>query len=135
MPESSFFCLFFSLLFFSFLLEPHPWHMDVPMLEVKSELQLRPMPKPQQCRIRATSATLHHSSWQRWILNLLSKARVWTHILIDPSWFVNHWATKGTPRIKFKCYICFRLFIIFVILGNGFFFFTCFLAGYYLIRK
>ena len=28
---------------------------------------------------------LHHSSWQRWILNSLSKARNQTHILMDPS--------------------------------------------------
>lgn len=28
---------------------------------------------------------LHHSSWQRWILKPLSKARDRTHILMDPN--------------------------------------------------
>ena len=41
---------------------------------------------------------LHYSSWQQWILNLLSEAR------IEPatSWFLvrfgNHWAMMGTPQ-------------------------------------
>ena len=34
---SYFFCFFF---FFSCFLGPHPWHMEVPGLGVKSELQL-----------------------------------------------------------------------------------------------
>ena len=44
---------------------------------------------------------LHHSSWQRWILNPLSKARDWTHVLMDTSWIHYHWTTMGTPNRKF----------------------------------
>ena len=36
--------------------------------------------------IGAVAASLHHSSQQRWILNLLSKARDQTCNLIVPSW-------------------------------------------------
>ena len=42
-------------------------HMEVPGLRVELELQLRPVPQPQQC----------------WIPNPLSKARDGTHILTE----------------------------------------------------
>ena len=51
---------------------------------------------PQQCGIQALW-DLHHSSWQCWILNSLSEARDWTHVLMDTSWVHYHWATVGTP--------------------------------------
>ena len=66
--------------FFCFLfcfLGPHPWHMEVPRLRAAScKLQL-------PAYTTAATATpnlshhchLHHSSWQRWILNSPSKAR------------------------------------------------------------
>ena len=41
---------------------------------------------------------LHHNSWQCQILNPLSKARVWTRILMDGSWVHYHWATRGNPH-------------------------------------
>ena len=44
--------------------------------------QSRPMPQPQQYRIRATSQPTS-SSWQHWILNPLSRARDPTHVLMD----------------------------------------------------
>ena len=59
----------FLCLCFCFFLGPHPWRLEVPRLGVKSELQLRPTPQPQQ----------------RQILNPLSKARDSTHILMDTS--------------------------------------------------
>ena len=41
---------------------------------------------------------LHHSSWQRWILNPLSEARDWTHSLMDTSW--THFpCTTGIPTM------------------------------------
>ena len=40
---------------------------------------------------------LHHSSWQWWILNPLSKARDRIHIHVDTSLIHFHWATMGTP--------------------------------------
>ena len=65
-------------------------------------------------RIRATTASLQHSHrnvgfkphlWptpqlkQCWILNPLSKARDWTHILMDTIHEVRYcWATMGTPE-------------------------------------
>ena len=50
-------------------------------------------PKPQQQQIRAASVTYTTGH----ILNPLSGARDWTHILMDTSWVHYHWATKGTP--------------------------------------
>ena len=47
--------------------------------------------------IRATAADLHLSTQQRWILNLLSKARDQTRNLIVPSQIRFHCATTGTP--------------------------------------
>ena len=40
----------------------------------------------------------HHSSQQRWILNPLSEARDWTHILMDTNRVHFHWTTMGTPK-------------------------------------
>ena len=62
--------------FFFFFLGLKPWHMEVPSLEVKSELQL-PIPQP----------------WQHQILNPLSKARDRTCILMDTNgacWPLSH---------------------------------------------
>jgi len=42
---------------------------------------------------------LHHSSWQCWILNPLSKVKNYTRILIDISWVHYRWATMGTPIV------------------------------------
>ena len=39
----------------------------------------------------------HHSSQQCQILNPLSKARDWTHVLMAISWVHYHWAMEGTP--------------------------------------
>ena len=47
-------CQFIHLFFF---LWPHLHHMKVPGPRVKSELQLRPMSHPQQCRIQAIAVT------------------------------------------------------------------------------
>ena len=40
---------------------------------------------------------LHHSLWQCWIPESLSKARDWTHILMDTSQICFHCATMETP--------------------------------------
>ena len=85
---------FFNSFFLFFFLEPHPRHMDVPRLGVKSELQLpaytiaTAMPNP------SCVYDLHHSSQQQWILTQ-SKARDWTCILTDTGWVRYHWATMG----------------------------------------
>ena len=65
-----FFCLF--LFLFSVFLEPYPWHMEVPRLGVKSELQL----SAYTTSMRDPSHICHlHSSRQCRILNPLSEAR------------------------------------------------------------
>ena len=76
---------FYFILFYCLFLGLHLQHMDVPRLGVESELQ----------RLAYTTATatqnpshicdLHHSSWQRWILNPPSKAKDQTHNLMVPS--------------------------------------------------
>ena len=63
----------------------HPQHMQVPRLGVELELSL-----PAYARATATLDpslfyNLHHSSWQRRILNPLSKVRDRTCNLIVPS--------------------------------------------------
>ena len=79
----------------NFFLGPHPWHMKVPRLRVKSELQL-----PAIVTVTwdpSCVCNLHHSSQQCWILNPLSKARNRSHILMDTSRIHFCWATSGTP--------------------------------------
>ena len=80
--------IYLSIYLFCFL-GPHPQHMEVPKLGVRSELQLlayaTATPEPSQV------CNLHHSSWQRWIPDPLSKARDQTHILMD------------TSQIGFRC--------------------------------
>ena len=78
--------LFFLFVFWFFIfLGPHLQHMEVPRLGVKSELQLlacataTAMPDP------TCVWDLHHSSWQRWILNPPNEARDETCVLMDTS--------------------------------------------------
>ena len=75
-------CLFFFLLF-----RAHLWHMQVPRLKVESESELQ---LPAYITATATPdpsgvCDLHHSSWQHWILNPLSKTRDRTQNLMVPS--------------------------------------------------
>ena len=44
---------------------------------------------------------LYHSSRQHQILDPRSEARDQTYILMDTSWVCYHWATTGTPAVKF----------------------------------
>ena len=76
--------------------------MEVPRLGVKSELQL-----PAYITATATwdpslVCDLHHSSRQHQILNLLSKARDRTCILLDTSQIPFRWATMGAPSFFFN---------------------------------
>ena len=59
----------------------HLRHMEVPRLRVESELQLLATAMQDLSHI----CDLHHSSWQRQILNPLSKARDRIPILMDTS--------------------------------------------------
>ena len=76
-------------------------YVEVPRLGVELKLQL----------LTYTTATwdpshvcdLHHSSWQR--LNLVSKARDQTCILMVTSWICFHCTTFGTPAIILDGYV------------------------------
>ena len=65
---------FFFHFIFVFLSWLHLWHMEVPGLEVKSGLQLRPTPQPWQPDL-SHIYDLCHRLWQCQILSLMSKAR------------------------------------------------------------
>ena len=74
----------FFFFFFCFL-GPHLWHMEVPRLGFKSEWQLLACATATATQDLSCTCNLHHSSWQRQILNSLSEARDQTHILVDTS--------------------------------------------------
>jgi len=88
-------CFYFN--FFFFLPLRHLWHMEVPRLGVHSELQLPAYAIATVTPDPSCFCDPHHSSPQRWILNLLSEARDRTCSLIVPSWIRFHYATMGTP--------------------------------------
>ena len=73
------------LLFVFFFLGPHPRHMEVPKLVVRSGLQLLANATAPATLDPSCVCNLHHSSQQRQTLNPLSKARDQTHVLMDPS--------------------------------------------------
>ena len=60
-------------------------HMEVPRLQVTLELQLLAYATTTAMGDLSCICDLHHSSWQRWILNPLSEARDQTCILTDTS--------------------------------------------------
>jgi len=59
--------------------------MEVSRQGVESELQLPAYATATAMQYLRRICNLHHSSWQRWILDPLSKAKDQTHILMDPS--------------------------------------------------
>ena len=69
----------FDFFFFLFVFLPFlgllPQHMEVPRLGVFSELQPPAFARAAVTRDPSHVCDLHHSSWQRQILNPLSKAR------------------------------------------------------------
>ena len=77
--------IFYYLLIFFCLSGLHPRHMEVPRLEVESELQLPFYTTAMATRDPSRVCNLYHGSWQCWILNPLSKTRDQTCILMDPS--------------------------------------------------
>ena len=79
-PENSQACF---VLFFVFCLGLCPQHMEVLGLVVKSKLQLPAYTTATAMPDLSHIYNLRHSSWQCWILNPLSEARDWTHILLD----------------------------------------------------
>ena len=90
---------FFSFFFFVFL-GPHLQHIEVPSLGAESELQ--PLAYTTATAVPDPShvCDLHHTSWQRWILNPLNEARNRTCVLMDTSQIHFHWGMTGTPQLK-----------------------------------
>ena len=80
LKSSSVFCLFV----FVFLV-PHLWHVDVPSLGVKLELQLSVYTTATAMWDLSCFYDLHNNSQQQWILNPLSGARDQTRVLMDIS--------------------------------------------------
>ena len=76
------FCLNF-IFFFLIFLGPHPQHMEVPRLGVKLELQTQAYTTTTATLGLSHICDLHHSSRQRWILNLLKEARDRICVLMD----------------------------------------------------
>ena len=80
--SSSFFFFFVFFLLFLGLLPPH---MEVPRLGAESELQPPAYARATATRVPSRICNLHHSSWQRRIVNPLSKGRDRTRNLMVPS--------------------------------------------------
>ena len=72
--------------------------MELPRLGVELEPQLPAYVTATATQDPSWVYNLHHSSRQRWILNLLSEARDRTLILMDTGWICYYWATMGTLR-------------------------------------
>ena len=70
--------------------------MEVLWVGVKSELKLPAYTTATATQDPSHVCNVHHSSWKCQILNPMSKAREWTHILWDTSQVHYHWATMGT---------------------------------------
>ena len=82
-------------------LGPNLWHMEVPRLGVKSELQLLAYTTAITTWDPTCVCNPHYSSQQCWILNPLNEARDWTPILRILAGFITLWGTTGTPKVKF----------------------------------
>ena len=74
--------------------------MEVPRLGVESELQLLFYNTATATSDPSCIYGLHHSSWQRQILNPRSKSRDWTCILIHISWVHNLLSHNGNSRMN-----------------------------------
>ena len=99
--DSSFvFCFVFVFVFvfvFFCFLWLHLWHTEVPRLGVESELQLPAYTTATATQELSCICDLQHRSQQCWIADPLSKAKDWTSVLMDTTWFCSCCATTGTP--------------------------------------
>ena len=99
--------LSFSFFFFFFdFLGPRPQHLEVPRLGGKLELQLLAYATATATPDLSHVCDLHHSSWQRWILNVLSKAR-------DQTWnlcFLVGFILPHHDRNSIYNFFCMKLF-------------------------
>ena len=88
--------------FFFCLLGLHLWHMEVPRPGVQLELQLTAYTTATATSDLSGICNLHHSSHQCQILNLLSKARNWTHSLMVPCQIHFCCTVTGTPEVSLR---------------------------------
>ena len=79
-------------------LGPHPLHMEVSRLEVKSELKLLAYATATAAPDPSHICHLHHSLQQGGILNPVGQARDPTYILVDTGWVYNPLSHTGTPQ-------------------------------------
>ena len=86
---------------FFFFLRWHLWHMEVPRLGVKSELQLPAYTTATATRDLSHISNLCCSLWQCQIFNPLSEARDRTHILMDTMCVLNLLSHKKTSILIF----------------------------------
>ena len=86
--------------FFALFLKPLLRHVEVPRLGVQSELQPPAYARATATRDPSCICDLHHSSPQRRIPNLLSKARDRTHSLMVPTGFANLTVIFLTTKVK-----------------------------------
>ena len=93
---------FLSFFFLVVFLGPHLWHMEVPRLGVELELLLLAYATATAMQDSSHICDLHHSSWQCWIPNPLSRARNQTCVLMDASWIRYCRAMMGTPTSHFQ---------------------------------
>ena len=87
-------CVYF---FFFASFRKHPWHIEVPRLGGKSELQLPNYTRAIAAWDLSRIFNLHHSSGQFQIPNPLREDKDGTHILMDTSQIRFHWTTAGIP--------------------------------------
>ena len=73
--------------------------MEVPGLEIKSELQLPAYTTATAKRGLSRMCDLHCGLWQCQILNPLSEAGKKTCILMDITWVLNLLSHMGTPHL------------------------------------
>ena len=81
-----------------FFFRATPMAYEVPQPGVESELQLPAYTTATATWEPSLNCNLHHSSQKHWILNLLSKDRDRTCILMDTSQVCYHRATTRTPQ-------------------------------------
>ena len=94
------------IIYLLIFLGPHPWHIEVPRLGVKLELQLTAYAMATATRDPSRVCDLHHSSWHHQILNPLSegpgiepKSSV---ILVG---FLTRWAATGIRITYLKIFL------------------------------
>ena len=99
----------FEMTVFCFL-GPHSWHMEIPSLGVKSELQLPAYATATSTPDLSRICDLHHSSWQCWILNHWVRPGM----ELTPSWFLVSFVYADQQQKILSLVFC--LFFVFLFL-------------------